>query len=606
MCVRRSRLLRVSLAHGFALALFGLVSGPPGVARAQVPTEVAVYEDGQTTRRVRAAEAGREGLTLLDLRDDWAPRPFAASDGHTDGPSYRAPFVALANGQLGSGPEAVRPLYDRHLELHGIPPALTLLRARLEDTERHRCRDAVDDTALQAMTGVQRPFEDVGRQRARRAENELLGARLERERVRTGAPTLEALAADARYTKPVRRYLAERIRFDAVRAVQAHLRCERTLDGPADGLYAGVTQYALGLFQREHMLPSKGLLDEDTRAALLADSRELDFRAVLRVLRERTADAAALIEDGSAAGATDDGAQSVLGRHLEVSRMRADASRGPLPNAAPDLIGPATEAAARALGLTSPEAATRALPALMTAGVVAVKLPPPPPWHTPPMSLRAEIDRGDVYTAWPYGPDGKRKTWDVERRPVLTLYARGGDGGPGARAHPLADDHRRLAARAPEERCHRPEIQGVARRPAGLAAARRGPGVAAAPDDPPAGARARATRRLGHRHRNDGPRVCLGLRARHAGQRTGTAATKRPARLRRPGCAGARLGQLCLHRARREPWMPPSVQPPRPAPRGLHPRPPRARAHGHAAGALRPAIPVSGHGVRACVHRARV
>jgi hypothetical protein len=430
MCVRRSRLLRVSLAHGFALALFGLVSGPPGVARAQVPTEVAVYEDGQTTRRVRAAEAGREGLTLLDLRDDWAPRPFAASDGHTDGPSYRAPFVALANGQLGSGPEAVRPLYDRHLELHGIPPALTLLRARLEDTERHRCRDAVDDTALQAMTGVQRPFEDVGRQRARRAENELLGARLERERVRTGAPTLEALAADARYTKPVRRYLAERIRFDAVRAVQAHLRCERTLDGPADGLYAGVTQYALGLFQREHMLPSKGLLDEDTRAALLADSRELDFRAVLRVLRERTADAAALIEDGSAAGATDDGAQSVLGRHLEVSRMRADASRGPLPNAAPDLIGPATEAAARALGLTSPEAATRALPALMTAGVVAVKLPPPPPWHTPPMSLRAEIDRGDVYTAWPYGPDGKRKTWDVERRPVLTLYARGGDGGP--------------------------------------------------------------------------------------------------------------------------------------------------------------------------------
>jgi hypothetical protein len=166
MCVRRSRLLRVSLAHGFALALFGLVSGPPGVARAQVPTEVAVYEDGQTTRRVRAAEAGREGLTLLDLRDDWAPRPFAASDGHTDGPSYRAPFVALANGQLGSGPEAVRPLYDRHLELHGIPPALTLLRARLEDTERHRCRDAVDDTALQAMTGVQRPFEDVGRQRA--------------------------------------------------------------------------------------------------------------------------------------------------------------------------------------------------------------------------------------------------------------------------------------------------------------------------------------------------------------------------------------------------------------------------------------------------------
>jgi hypothetical protein len=419
--------LRVCFEGLFLTVALATVGGGPAVGSEMPPGRVPVYEDGRVTRSRTPEEAARDGLTVIDLRDDWAPRPFdAGPDG--SGPSYRAVYVDLANGRLGEGPEAVRPLYDRYLELHGIPPTLSLVRQRLEDAERHECHDAVEDGALRTMTGVQRPFEAVGRQRARLAANELLGARLERARAAAGAASIEALGADARSAKAVRAYLTERTRFDAVRAMQAHLRCERTLSGPADGLYAGVTQYALGLFQRQHMLPSKGLLDEETRAALVEDSRELDYRAVLRVLRERTADAAALIEDGSASGEA--GARPVLGRWLNVSRMRADAGREALPDAAPDLISEATEAAAKALGFTSPEATIRGLGAVASAGLVAVRLPPPPPWHTPPMTLRAEIDRGDVYTAWPYAPDGHRKTWEVERRPVLTLYARGADGGP--------------------------------------------------------------------------------------------------------------------------------------------------------------------------------
>jgi hypothetical protein len=391
-----------------------------GVAHADPVPRMA---EGRITGRVAPEAIASEGLTLLSLADDWAPAPFAPGPDGV-GPAYRETFVALANGQLGEGPAAVRPLYDRHLELHGIPPTLKLLRARLDDAERHTCRDTVDDAALHAMTGVQRPWEPPERQRARQKANELLGARLERERERLGLASLADLAADKRYTARVAEFQAEQARFEAVRALQRHLRCEGTLTGPADGLYAGVTQYALGLFQRQHMLPSKGLLDADTRAALIADSRELDFQAVLRVLRERVADAAGLIEDGTARGKS--GTHAILGRALNVDRMGPDDTRPALPNAAPDLIGEATEVAAKALGFTSPEDARRALAGFAAEGItrVAVALPPPPAWHRDTMTLRAEVDRGDVYMAWPYGPDGRRKTFDVARRPVITLFAR--------------------------------------------------------------------------------------------------------------------------------------------------------------------------------------
>jgi hypothetical protein len=408
-----------------ALVAVALLAAGSSVRAEPVPR----MADGAILARVTPEDAQRDGLTLLSLGDDWAPGVFGSGPEGT-GPAYRETFVALANGKLGEGPGAIRPLYDRHLELHGIPPTFTLLRGRLDDAERHACRDTVDDAALHAMTGVQRPWEPPERQKARQKANTLLGERLERERERLGLASLADLAADKRYTARVAAYQAEEGRFEAVRALQRHLRCEGTLTGPVDGLYAGVTQYALGLFQRQHMLPSKGLLDADTRAALLADSRELDFQAVLRVLRERVADAAGLIEDGTAQGSA--GTHAILGRALNVDRMGPDDTRPPIPGGAPDLIGEATEAAAKALGLTSPEAARQALASLTAHGIerVAVALPPPPAWHRDTMTLRGEVDRGDVYMAWPYGPDGRRKTFAVARRPVLTLYARPAPGEP--------------------------------------------------------------------------------------------------------------------------------------------------------------------------------
>jgi hypothetical protein len=209
------------------------------------------------------------------------------------------------------------------------------------------------------------------------------------------------------------------------------------------------------------MIADNGHIDLDTRTALLGDSREQDFRALLRALRERVVDATGLLEDGSAMGVEG----QVQGRVLDTDEFRplsaqpdkapssapstasptADASTKIVP--APDLIAAATQAASQALGWTSPDAvlastlvaappsrrpgrkapARKGLVPLPTA--VAIRLPPPPSYHSPNMELRAEIDRGQVVLARPKLDKDGHKMWKppVADRPTITLFAHVGD-----------------------------------------------------------------------------------------------------------------------------------------------------------------------------------
>ena len=166
------------------------------------------------------------------------------------------------------------------------------------------------------------------------------------------------------------------------------------------------------------MLPSAGVIDAETREALLTGSRELDFRTLLRALRERVVDATGLIEDGSALNAW----QPILGRFIESAEYRRVLRPEPLARGAPDLVAAATEAAAIALGWTSPEAAARALASGVPARVV-VALPAPPAYHGQRMRLRAEIDRGDVWVSYPLDAEGQPRRSPVKTRPTFTLYA---------------------------------------------------------------------------------------------------------------------------------------------------------------------------------------
>lgn len=330
------------------------------------------FVEGRAAAPVCVEHAARLGLTALSLDDDWLSSVFSQTP---DRPQpMRQRLLKLANERLG-GAEQVSARRDRHFELHGIFPSLTVLGRRLLDEARHRCHDAVETSAL-ATADVARPTEA------------------------------------------------------AVVAVQEHLRCEGALVSPARaGRLDGPSVQALGRYRRRHMAPGPPRLDEELRGMLLTDSRELDFRALLRSLRERVADASGLIEDGSAAGRP----STVLGRELDGEEVRetvqSAAPQGPAVRAAPNLIGEATEAAARALGWTSPAAAQawfaarsvqvpnqpRAVFALP--GPVLIRLPSPPPYHRHPMSLSAEIDRGQVWL----GPPHARRP--AGRRPTLTLYA---------------------------------------------------------------------------------------------------------------------------------------------------------------------------------------
>ena len=393
---------------------------PDAGAQARCETPVPVYEDGARVREVCPGAAADAGLTVVDLSDAWAARVFSEDPemGEAGRQPYLPAVLALADERLGDLPRNVPA--ERFLELYGIFPTFRVLAARLADEERHRCHDAVEDQTLEQMDRTIRPWgADLTDQRARLRRVSYMRNMLERARRARGVESIAALADDPEQARLVARYDEDRIPVEAVSSMQAHLRCDGLLRGRyLAGVFDWRTAAALKDFQRMHAVVSAGLLDEPTRTALALPSRDADFHAMLRALRERVVDASGLIEDGSAQRRWG----TILGRDVDPPEFHADGGQPALPNGAPDLVSPATEAAARAFGWTSPEAFVSSHEALAQAlgerGRVAVRLPAAPSYHSRHMELRAELDRGDVY----YGAGGGR----VEHRPVITLYARDG------------------------------------------------------------------------------------------------------------------------------------------------------------------------------------
>ena len=359
------------------LAAAAPASAAPASAAPACDDPVPVFDGGAEVGTVCPEAAGERGLTVIDLSDDWVPRLFRGdpAGSQADHP-YRATYVALANHELGAGPGWDRARSDIYLEVYGIAPSFRLLARRLQDERRFACHRLVDSSPLAA---VQKRELDVFR--------------------------------------------APRSALDrwAVAVLDARLVCEGLLPARSGARPRWRVQAALEAFQRKHTIVSRGVLDRESRRALLEDPRELELRAALRVLRARLVDATGLIEDGSARGER----QQVLGRRIDGDAFHVT-RHDDFEDGAPDLISPATEAAARALGWTGPTAAAaffRARGPDATARLrVAVRLPPLPGYHSSHMDLRAEIDRGDVW----YETPGRRGR--VERRPTLTLWARRADG----------------------------------------------------------------------------------------------------------------------------------------------------------------------------------
>jgi hypothetical protein len=373
-------MLSVQPVRVFLAALLAL-SAHAGRAGAAEPETLAIrYDHGTPLGDVAISQARREGSTIVDLSDSFVPNVLVEEParGELGSPAYANTYRALADERYDAAGVTARARDERFLELYGIFPTFRVLRERVLDEARQACHAGVDLAPLRTYTGplsvAQSPSE------ARRA---------------------------------------------ATAVVQQILQCDDLL--PAShvrGVFDYTTLVGLKAFQRRHMIVSGGALDATTRAQLLEPSIERDFEAVLRGLRERVVAATGLIEDGSASCEQ----AEVVGRRLDSPEFRKLDARGPLAHGAPDLVGRATDAAARALGWTTAQAAkawfSRTDAQTFQRLHVALTLPELPAYHSAHMELRAEIDRGDVWYEYPYRPDGSRRAQPVEQRPTLVLYAR--------------------------------------------------------------------------------------------------------------------------------------------------------------------------------------
>ena len=378
---------------------------------------VAVYEGGEMTAVICPAEAVARGLTVVDLSSEWAPRVFDGDDEHGSVP-FRERYLALARAELGDDASWDRARNDRFYELYGIFPTPELVASRLLDEERHLCHDEVPPLVLDDPERGIDTWRPLREQRGELQWSTSLRTQLQQAVARLGLASIDDLEGLPPHSARLRQYRRISARQAAISSAQAHFRCDGLLDDRVerDGLLDEETVSALQAYLRRHMVIS-WQIDSEAARIVNTDSRELDFQQLLRSLRERVAAAAGLIEDGSARGEQG----LVVGRMLDTATFTHEIHE-PLVDGAPDQIAAATDAAARALGWTSPEVTGRLLREQGLALHVALPLPPLPPYHAPHMQLRVEIDRGDVWYDFPFTGSGKRNQVPRQRLPSWVLY----------------------------------------------------------------------------------------------------------------------------------------------------------------------------------------
>ena len=411
-------------------------------SRAALPAlaagETYAYDRG-VARKLTVEAARAAGLLDVDLGDDWAP--YILQDGGGDGGDadaakpndYRQTFVALANDKLSSDGKQSTSVGDQNfLEVFGIPPTLSVLAARAEAEvapAREACDDAVDREGLEQFTGdvgfldrdrSKRDYEQalhdadwIAKETAARSADVSAGVSLAPETV------LAQLREDPKARGRVDRYLRGKTRVRAVRAAQARLVCEGLLSAKSrytSGSYDLPTHEALATWERKHDIFGWGFLGGETLGMLLAPNRSLLLDDLRRVLAERVADAAGIVEDGSI--------NQARKRNPPTWRDAAGAS-----HPVPDLIDDHVNALLTAIGVQTPEQAVaflRAHKAGLAGLHVAFKAPPLPEYYGDGknMDLSAEIDRGDIWYDLPFDSRGKPVVQRRDHYPHLTLSVR--------------------------------------------------------------------------------------------------------------------------------------------------------------------------------------
>jgi hypothetical protein len=449
---------------------------PPPPPRAALPPlgagQVYVYDDGAPTAKAMAEDQARAaGLLVVDLGDGWAPFIFQDGAGTEEDPvkpnGYRKTFVDLANERINADGRELPPGEHNFLEPFGIPPTLGVLQARvqLDDGEaRAACVERVDVDGLRAFTGN---LGYVNRERSRREATEAardatwLDEEIVRRETAAGTPVrpdaatadggtaaatwtigdrtaaVAALTADA---DPKLRARAERAarggeRTRAVKALQALLVCDGLLSPRSrftPGTFDLQTHEALAEWERKNDIFGWGFLGGETLGALLRSPLDLDHQTFRRVLAERIADAAGIIEDGTVSR----GKTPALYRDGDAPRMGGTGGQAaagdtpPTERAVPNLTEDFVTALLASIHVTTPEEMTDFLRQHGQEGLarlrVAFRAPPLPPYYQSEpgrdMDLSVEIDRGDVWYDFPFDARGRPMEQPRTNYPHLTLF----------------------------------------------------------------------------------------------------------------------------------------------------------------------------------------
>ena len=235
------------------------VAAPGAPAEQPQPQERALVVESGQEKWIDAATAEANGYTLLDLSDDYTPYIFAEQQDPTGKPlpnRYRRVFIGLANDQVDEDGQPLPPGAKNYLELYGVFPSLSVLRARFLEDESKSCLDESARAALEAVQAVSYIAPAAVRReeiRIARLRSELEAAR-RKAKVKTLAELAEKRADLAPKVKLVEKRAADKV---ALAAVEKRLACEGLLKPAAKhklGIYDEPLQNAVKAFQQKHMI----------------------------------------------------------------------------------------------------------------------------------------------------------------------------------------------------------------------------------------------------------------------------------------------------------------------------------------------------------------
>jgi hypothetical protein len=425
---RKQGLLDVDLSNRWAPFIFSESDGP------DTPTKPNPYRS--TFIRLANDRASPDEILMETTQGALAAMSAAGISLVKGAAATRAGRRAIADAK-----RAVRVQRDcNYLEAYGIPPTLSVLLDRIETDRDRACYDQVDLAGLAAFDGTATYQSRKQAQRAYRqaiSDASWVKKLLASNKTTAGGPTGEAppalpddtlgseerrkdtLAGIAtRYpqlAKRIERYRRGQARLRAIRAVQARLVCEGLLTPRmryVNGLFDWATNQALAAWERKNNISGWGFLGGETLEALQRPPMELHLDTFRRILMARVADAAAILEDGSAGS-----------KRRPATYKDVDGKEHVVPN----LVGDYADALMAALGLRSIDDVESFLRQVGREGLaglhVAFRAPPLPPYYSESMDLSVVIDRGDVWYDVPFDDAGKLIPHPRRRFPTLAVFA---------------------------------------------------------------------------------------------------------------------------------------------------------------------------------------